>query len=870
MKEMDLDHRTPIILKENMSYHVVSGVINLFLVKKSENPLFENRRVFLLSVSEGSTILGRTTTYKGACYDLIAVGSAHTNLQIDSLDSLKWVNEGIIKWLTNIDEQMNHEKVTKLMTLSQSELIKTAKQTTFEYLEEKVDSFYIDQELMKAQYEALKKAESNLLNQAVLFLKSDEEEPPYPKSGSSFFKVCQFASSHLNIEITDFKAFSEKDLSPHLLLITYFQKMNLKYRKLNLEQDFWKKNHGVIIALKTSNDPIVLLPHKKTGYQLFDLELGTSMRLNETLAKDILKDAYMIYRTFPEKEIKGIDLIKFALKSIKSGDIALFFFSVALIGILGMAIPLLTGLIVDFIIPQGNYNLLSQMVFLLLVVALTSFLFNLARGFITLRIEGQLDLELQTAIWDRLLHLPLGFFKQFTSAELATRALGITMIRDIVSGPVIAMILTGVYSIFSFLVLFYYNILLAIIVTLMTLICITVNYKMSKKILSSEYSINEINNTMAGLTFQIIKGAIKIQHSGATERAFYKWAEYQSKKHNFIKEKGLIVSKMEAFNGIYLPLTMAIIYYLITMNPTFYLPVGHFIGFNAAYLMFTSAIISIFGMANVLSQVIPLYNRGKIILGTLPECLIDKTILSDPSGKISVDHVAFKYSTEGPEILKDISLEIKAGEYVGVVGTSGSGKSTLLRLLLGFEASQKGKISFDDKDINNLDLKELRKRIGVVLQSGKLINDSIFHNIVGANLHLTIEDAWVAAKIAGIDQDIKDMPMGMHTFVIEGAGTISGGQRQRILIARALVNKPKILFFDEATSALDNLTQAKIKRSLDQFSATRVVIAHRLSTVKNCDRIIVLDQGTIKEKGTYEELMTQKGVFFELAKRQLA
>jgi len=867
---MDLDHRKPIKLTEDMSYHVVSGDINLFLVKKSDNPQFENRRVFLISVSEGTTILGRATTLNEECYDLIAVGSGYASVQIESLASFKWISEGIIKWLTYIDAQINREKISELMTLSQSELIKKAQQFTIKYLERNVDSFNVNQKLIKTNYTEMKKAENALLNEAVILLKADAIESIYHKSGSHYFNICQFVSRHLNIETAQFKAFSEKDLTPHLLLKTYFQKMNLKYRKVALGQDFWKTNNGVLIAFKSTNDPVALLPHKKSGYELFDLKLGTSQKLSEGLAKEILKDAYMIYRTLPEKEIKGIDLIKFGIKSIRSRDMFLFFFSVTFIGILGMASPILTGLTVDLIIPQGNYNLLAQMGFMLLIVAFTSFLFNLTRGFITLRIEGQLDVELQTAIWDRLLHLPLGFFKQFTSAELASRAMGITMIRDIISGPVIAMILTGIYSIFSFLVLFYYHIPLAIIVSIMTLICIAINYRFSKEILSTEYKINEITNTMSGLTFQIIKGAIKIQHSGATERAFYKWAEDQSTKHKNIREKGITVSKMEAFNALYMPISMAIIYYLITMNPSFYLPVGHFIGFNAAYLIFTTAIISIFGMMNVLAQVIPLYNRGKIILETMPESLVDKAILAEPSGKISVDHVAFKYSSEGPEILKDISLEIKPGEYVGIVGTSGSGKSTLLRLLLGFEACQKGKILFDDKDINNLDLRELRKKIGVVLQSGKLMNDSIFHNIIGSNLHLAMDDVWMAAKVAGIDEDIKAMPMGMHTFVMEGAGTISGGQRQRILIARSIVNKPKILFFDEATSALDNLTQAKIKESLDQFSATRIVIAHRLSTVKNCDRIIVLDQGTIKEEGTYEDLMAQKGVFFELAKRQLA
>ena len=221
-----------------------------------------------------------------------------------------------------------------------------------------------------------------------------------------------------------------------------------------------------------------------------------------------------------------------------------------------------------------------------------------------------------------------------------------------------------------------------------------------------------------------------------------------------------------------------------------------------------------------------------------------------------------------PWVLEDLSLNIHPGEYLAIVGTTGCGKSTLLRLLLGFETPQKGYIHYDRKDLSRVDLKSLRRRIGTVMQDGKLLWGDIFSNISVSNPTMTLDDAWEAAEVAAIADDIRAMPMGMYTIISDGQGGISGGQRQRLLIARALAGKPRILFFDEATSALDNITQKKVSDAIDGLKCTRVVIAHRLSTIRNCDRIVVLDQGRIAEEGTYETLIEKNGLFAELVKRQ--
>ena len=268
------------------------------------------------------------------------------------------------------------------------------------------------------------------------------------------------------------------------------------------------------------------------------------------------------------------------------------------------------------------------------------------------------------------------------------------------------------------------------------------------------------------------------------------------------------------------------------------------------------------------SEMKPIIEVIKPILEAEPEVSENKKIITDLSGAIELNHVSFKYSENGPLVLDDINLKIKPGQYIAIVGKTGCGKSTLMRLLLGFESTKNGAIYYDGQDINSLDLRSLRRHIGAVMQNGKLFQGDIFSNIVISAPWLTLDEAWEAAKLAGIDKDIKEMPMGMHTIISEGSGGVSGGQKQRLMIARVIAPKPSILMFDEATSALDNITQKRISESLDLLKSTRIVIAHRLSTIKNCDRIIVIDKGKIIEDGTFNELMKSKGYFAELVERQ--
>jgi ABC-type bacteriocin/lantibiotic exporter with double-glycine peptidase domain len=330
-----------------------------------------------------------------------------------------------------------------------------------------------------------------------------------------------------------------------------------------------------------------------------------------------------------------------------------------------------------------------------------------------------------------------------------------------------------------------------------------------------------------------------------------------------------VVDGTAVFTAAYPVLASLVLFGVMALSLDPRPPIGALLAINAAFGQFVAAALALSEVLPALLLVVPAYERARPILRAAPEVETGQVAPGELSGAIAVDRVSFRYTADGPLVLDDVSLEFGPGEFVALVGASGSGKSTLLRLLLRFESPAAGAVFYDGHDLALLDARAVRRQIGTVLQSGRLMSGDILTNIVGAS-SLTVDDAWAAARMARLDEDIEAMPMGMHTIIGEGGSTLSGGQRQRLLIARAIVGRPRMVFFDEATSALDNRTQDVVTRSLEELAATRVVIAHRLSTVVNADRIYVLQNGRVVESGTYRQLMQQRGVFAGLARRQIA
>ena len=645
----------------------------------------------------------------------------------------------------------------------------------------------------------------------------------------------------------------------------------IRLRQVILKDEWWKQDNGPMLAyMDDDSRPVALIPLSPQRYEIHDPARQIKYPANYETASRVKPFAFTFYRPFPDQAVGLVDLLVFGRENCWRQDFMMVTLMGILGGLLGIVVPVATGIVFDTVIPGGEKVQLVHIAVFLVASAVATMIFQLTRSFAMQRILGKMDGSIQAAVWDRLLSLPVPFFRKYTSGGLAMRAMAIARIRMMVSETTVAAILTGIFSGFNLILLFYYDVKLAAMAVGLSAGAIAVTYSLGRIMIRFERQAVDIANHISGLVLQFFGGVAKFRVAGAESRAFYQWSKEFSRQREVTFKKQIIGSWLETFNAVFPVAASMAIFYTVAASSANTLAPGQFIAFNTAFTSFLIAMIVLSQMLMGINTVVPLFEQAKPILEALPEYDEAKVDPGELSGAIEVSHLHFRYQEDGPLIINDVSMQIKDGEYIGLVGPSGSGKSTLFRVMLGFEKPESGRIYYSGQDIEKVDLRSLRRQLGVVLQNGKLLSGDIFSNIVGSNPSLTLENAWEAARMAGLDKDIMAMPMGMHTIISEGAATLSGGQRQRLLIARAIVNKPKIIYFDEATSALDNKTQAIVSRSLDGLKATRVVIAHRLSTVMNCDRIIVLDKGKIIEEGSYQALMKTNGVFAELARRQLA
>ncbi len=692
----------------------------------------------------------------------------------------------------------------------------------------------------------------------------------------SLLAACRLVGQAQGITIRPHPA-AKKGLTQQDPLSNIAKASHIRLRRVALRGEWWREDNGPLLASPSSplegggrgECPVALLPTSPRSYELIDLVAQTRTPVTAEVAASLNPFAHMFYRPFPEQALTALDLFKFSLWGLR-GDLLIVVVMGLAISLLGLINPIMTGILFDSVIPSADRSQLLQVTLALLISALAATLFELTRSFALLRLQTKPEAATQAALFDRLLRLPVPFFRNYTAGDLAIRVGGISAIRQVLSSATITTILGGLFSILNFGLLFYYSWRLALIATGLTLLAITAMGLAGYFQLRYGRQLSQIQGQISGLVLQFVTGIAKFRVAGAEARAFAVWAENFARQKALAFSAGQVGNRLVAFNAVY-PLlsSMAIFAGLIYLQQDGDLSTGTFLAFNAAFGQFLAAALGLTATVISILTIVPLYERARPILQAQPEVDQGSADPGELSGAIEVSHVSFGYQADGPLILADVSLQIKLGEFVAFVGPSGTGKSTLFRLLLGFESPGMGSIYYDGKDLAGLDVQAVRRQIGTVLQNGQLMPGDIFTNIVGS-APLTLDDAWEAARLAGLEEDLRQMPMGMHTVIGEGATTFSGGQRQRLMIARAIVNKPRILLFDEATSALDNRTQELVSQSLAGLQATRIVIAHRLSTIINADRIFVLMNSKIVQSGTYAELMEQPGPFVELAKRQLA
>lgn len=634
-------------------------------------------------------------------------------------------------------------------------------------------------------------------------------------------------------------------------------------REVTLESGWYRDAVGAMLGRKKDGAPVALIPNRTWGYSI--VENGKKTRLSKRTEKLLEREAYCFYKPFPMGKLGIPALIKYIVQSVPVSSLVAVVAIMLLTTLIGMISPKVTHIIFSDVIGSGSVRLLIAAAVLSVNVGLSSVLVGVVNNLVTNRIGTQMNISVQAAVMARIISLPAGFFKDYSSGELAERSQYINSLCNILVSTFMVTGLSTVFSLAYISQIFVYAPTLVIPALCITLI--TVGYSVFSTLTQMRESRAEmlISSKVNGMTYSLITGIQKIKLAGAEKRAFTRWAKlYNEKiKHSYGQPTYMTISGTISL-AISLLGTLVMYYCSIQSGVS----VADYYAFTSAYGMVSGAFMSLAGIAMNAAQIRPVLDMAKPILEAIPEMSEDKQMVERLSGAVELNSVSFRYNDSMPNVIDDLTLKIRPGQYVAIVGKTGCGKSTLVRLLLGFEKPQKGAIYYDGRDMQSLDPKSLRRNIGTVIQNGKLMQASLFDNICISKPDLTLDEAWEAAEMAGIADDIREMPMGMQTIISEGSGGISGGQKQRIMIARAIAPKPKILILDEATSALDNITQKKISDSLDSLKCTRIVIAHRLSTIRHCDRIIVLDGGKIVEDGTYEQLIENGGFFAELVERQ--
>jgi ATP-binding cassette subfamily C protein len=643
----------------------------------------------------------------------------------------------------------------------------------------------------------------------------------------------------------------------------------VRFRRVVLRGDWWRQDNGPLLAFSgESRRPVALLAPAPGRYELVDPASAERRPVTADVAAALTPFAYVFYPPLPARVLAGRDLARLGLRGCGK-DLQAVLLLALIGGLLGLVVPVATGVVFESIIPGAEHGQLLLITLGLGVAAVAAALVEVTRNIGLLRVETRADGAVEAGLWDRLLGLPVPFFRRYTAGDLAGRALGVGTMRRVVNSVVVSSLLGSIFAFCGLGLLFFYDWLLAIVAVLLVLAVVAATALDGWLQLRHQRGMHEIRGKLAGLVLQVITGVARLRVAGAEGRALARWAQGFSEQRRQAFRARVVGNGLAVFQAAVPLLTALVVFALAAQRERAGLSVGAFLAFNAAFGQVLAAALVLGTSVSLLTRAVPLYERLRPLLDEVPEVDPARPDPGELSGEVEVNHVSFRYQPDGPLILDDISAHIRPGEFVAFVGPSGSGKSTLFRLLLGFEQPQAGSIYYDRQELAGLDVQAVRRQMGVVLQNGRVMSGDILTNIIGSTL-LTLEDAWEAARLSGLEEDIKQMPMGMHTVIPEGGSTLSGGQRQRLLIARAVVSRPRLLLFDEATSALDNRTQAVVSQGLKRLQATRIVIAHRLSTVVHADRIYVLQAGRLVQQGRYEELAGQPGLFADLVQRQLA
>ncbi|MFD3822853.1 NHLP bacteriocin export ABC transporter permease/ATPase subunit [Streptomyces sp. NPDC058625] len=642
----------------------------------------------------------------------------------------------------------------------------------------------------------------------------------------------------------------------------------LRTRAVRLDGHWWRDDAGPLVGHRALSGAPVALLWRRGGYVAVHPATGRETPVEKANAAEFEPHAVMFYRPLPERRLGPLRLMRFCMAGTR-GDLTGLLLSGLVTVALGALVPIATGKVLGEFVPRAQTGLIVQVCLAVMLSGVVAAAFMLLQNLTLLRLEGRVEATLQPAVWDRLLRLPTSFFTERSTGELASAAMGISAIRRLLAGvgPTVAQSVTVGAMNLGLLLWFSVPMALAAIGMLLTVAAVFTGLGLWQ--VRWQRRLVVLTNKLNNQAFQTLRGLPKLRVAAAENYAYGAWASEFARSRELQQKAGRIKNLTAVLGAVYLPVCTLAMFMLLAGPARGSMTAAEFLTFNTSVTMVLTSVTQLTGAFVSGVAALPLFEQIRPVLDATPEVRAASTRPGPLSGAIEARRVSFRYSDDGPLVLDDVSFEVRPGEFVAVVGPSGCGKSTLLRLLIGFDRPLSGSVLYDGQDLAALDQSAVRRQCGVVLQHAQPFTGSLLDVICGTEPY-TPEEAMAAAEMAGLAEDIRRMPMGLHT-IVSGSGAVSGGQRQRLMIAQALIRRPRILFFDEATSALDNETQRTVIESTRALRATRVVIAHRLSTVMDADRVVVMEDGKVVQQGPPDRLLADPGGrLHELVRRQLA
>jgi ATP-binding cassette subfamily C protein len=642
----------------------------------------------------------------------------------------------------------------------------------------------------------------------------------------------------------------------------------VRTRAVRLDGRWWRDNVGPLVGHRALSGAPVALLWRRGGYVAVHPSTGRETPIEKANADEFEPRAVMFYRPLPERGLSPLRLLRFCMQGTR-GDLTGLLLSGLVTVAIGALVPIATGKVLGEFVPKAQTDPIVQVCMAVMLSSVVSAAFMLLQNLTILRLEGRVEATLQPAVWDRLLRLPTRFFTERSTGELASAAMGISSIRRLLAGvgPTVAQSVT--VGAMNLGLLLWFSVPMAMAAIGMLVVIAAVFLGLGLWQVRWQRRLVVLSNKLNNQAFQTLRGLPKLRVAAAENYAYAAWASQFARSRELQQKVGRIKNLTSVLGAVYLPLCTLLMFMLLAGPARGSMSAAAFLTFNTSVTMVLTSVTQLTGAFVSAVAALPLFEEIKPVLDATPEVRTASTRPGPLSGALEARRLSFRYSDDGPLVLDDVSFEVRPGEFVAVVGPSGCGKSTLLRLLIGFDRPVSGSVLYDGQDLAALDQSAVRRQCGVVLQHAQPFTGSILDVICGTEPY-TPEEAMAAAEMAGLAEDIKRMPMGLHT-IVSGSGAVSGGQRQRLMIAQALIRRPRILFFDEATSALDNETQRTVIESTKALNATRIVIAHRLSTVMDADRVVVMEDGKVVQQGPPAQLLADtSGRLHELVRRQMA